>query len=242
MELELQQYEILDAENRSRLGPLNLRMEAGCRCLVMGPTGAGKSLLLRGLAGHLPPYWKATGPVVLGGEPRAELGAPRLAWMPQDPLEGLGPWLKVGELFRLLPRAWRVPDAEARLKGLLPRLGLDAVAGLRERFPWELSGGQRQRVLLAMLLSCSPEWLLMDEPSAALDAEATENLGSLLEQLRAEAGFGWIWVTHSPELALRHADHLVVLDQGRCLEQGKPEDLFGAQGMASRLLTAARFS
>lgn len=162
--------------------------------------------------------------------------------MPQDPLEGLSPWLKVGELFRLLPRAWRVADAEARLEALLPRLGLEGVVGLLERFPRDLSGGQRQRVLLAMLLSCSPEWLLLDEPSAALDAEATANLGSLLEQLRHEAGFGWIWVTHSPELALRHADHLVVLDEGRCVEQGEPSALFGAPGMASRLLEAARFS
>lgn len=242
MELELQQYDILDAENRSRLGPLNLCLETGRRCLVMGPTGAGKSLLLSGLAGHLPRGWKARGRVLLGGEARAERGAPRMAWMPQDPLEGLSPWLKVGELFRLLPRAWRVPGAEGRLDALLPRLGLERVEGLRERFPRELSGGQRQRVLLAMLLSCSPEWLLLDEPSAALDAEAAADLGALLEGLRAEAGFGWIWVTHSPELALLHADHLVVLDEGRCVEQGEPRALFGAPGMASRLLEAARFS
>lgn len=241
MELELEQYEILDAEGRVRLGPLELRLEAGLRCLVLGPTGAGKTLFLRGFAGNLPPGWKFQGVCRHGGRSLASSASPALAWMPQDPLEGLNPWLRVREHLELLPSAWRIPEASERVPGLVRHLGL---GGLEGRFPRELSGGQRQRLLLVMLLSCAPQWLLLDEPTAALDAQGAADFCALLEALRGEFGFGWIWVSHTPELALRHADHLLVMDQGRCVAQGTPAELLaeGATGLGRRLLEAARFS
>lgn len=99
------------------------------------------------------------------------------------------------------------------------------IQDILERFPSELSGGERQRVAIARALLIQPELLLMDEPLSSLDEERKHELFPYLEKLKKELSLPIIYVTHSAEELSRLADHIVVLDGGKAMVQGKPKDV-----------------
>lgn len=239
MDIEVHSFELLDASGEARVGPLELRLEAGSRWAMLGPTGAGKSLFLKSLVGLKPAGWKIQGRLSLGGAAWPESAAPRVLLMPQEPMDALNPWMSLREHLALLPRAWRIPGGIPRAEALAVRLGLRDEDGLWGRLPRALSHGQRQRLVLAMLLSLQPAWLLLDEPTAALDAENAAIFGDLLESLQAELGLGWIWVTHRPELALRHSDWVIAICGGRAVQVGPTSEVGAEAGAFRDFLEAA---
>lgn len=239
MDIEVESFEVLDRYDHSHLGPVSLRLEAGSRWALMGSTGSGKSLFLRSLAGLHPPGWKIRGSLRLGGCPWPTPSTPKVVLLPQDPMEALNPWLTLGEHLELLPRAWKRMDALGRGRSLAERLGIGDRDGLWERRPEGLSGGQRQRLLMAMLLSCGPEWVLLDEPTAALDGERVAAFGAMLEELRANLGLGWIWATHQPALALRHADWILGLEAGKAVQVSRRAEAEAQDGLFQRFSRAA---
>lgn len=239
MDIEVDAFELLDADGRRCIGPLSLRLEGGSRCAILGATGAGKSRFLRGLSGLNPPGWKIRGTLRLGGATWPDPAAPRVVLLPQDPMEALNPWMSVREHLALLPRAWSLPGGWERAAALAERLGLRDEGGLWSRRPEALSGGQRQRLLMAMLLSGRPEWLLLDEPTAALDPARVHTFGEILEALRRELGMGWIWVTHQPQLAQRHADRVICMAHGQRVQEVGGAESGLRNGLFQRFLRAA---
>ena len=232
------------------VGPLDLALAPGSRWALVGESGSGKSLLVRALAGALPP-----GVVQAGGRIRAfgrvlrperpgDRG-PGLAWMPQDPRQALHPLLNLGEHLALLPGIHRreAPrEALRRLAPLLAQLGLPGDPAFLDRFPHQASGGQRQRVVLAMALSCDPAFLLLDEPTTALDAPAQRAFVDLvLAQARAR-GLGFLWVTHDLGLAGAVAAKGLVLCGGQAVEAGPLPRLLAvpAHPATAALVAAAR--
>jgi molybdate transport system permease protein len=210
----------LDFALAKRLGDFTLDVayrSASPRLALLGPSGAGKTLTLRLLAGLMRPAGGAR--IALGArglhdEPveRRELG-----YVPQQPA--------------LLPRrdVWRQVTFGAHAQpGLaawwIERLGL---AGLEDRLPEELSGGQQRRVALARALAVQPRVLLLDEPFAGLDAPVRDRLRRELRRLQREAGLSTVLVTHDPEEAALLADEIVVLDEGRVLQAGTRASVFG---------------
>ncbi len=107
----------------------------------------------------------------------------------------------------------------------IERLGL---AGLEDRYPEELSGGQQRRVALARALAIEPRILLLDEPFTGLDAPVRDSLRRELRALQREAALSTVIVTHDPEEAAMLADELMVIEQGRVLQQGSREQIFGS--------------
>jgi molybdate transport system ATP-binding protein len=189
---------------------------------VLGPNGAGKSTLLRSIAGLL---GVDTGRVQLGGRTlddpaRGVFVAPdqrRLGVVFQD--HRLFPHLRIVDNVAFGPRARGVSRSQARQAALawLERLGLAELSGRR---PAKLSGGQAQRVALARALACEPAALLLDEPLAALDVQTrAEVQGELRTHLAAFAG-PTLFVTHDPIEALLLATRIVVLENGRVVQQG----------------------
>ncbi|WP_329392457.1 ABC transporter permease [Streptomyces sp. NBC_01716] len=200
---------------------LTLDAEPGTTIAVVGPNGAGKTTLLRALLGLTP---RAHAELRLGALDVTALPPHRrgVAWVPQD--GALFPHLSALSNTAYGLRAHGATRAEARRTAQLwlDRLG---VGHLAHRRPAQVSGGQAQRVALARALATSPRLLLLDEPLAALDqttrARVRHTLRSHLE------GFGGVclMVTHDPVEAVSLADRVLVLDEGRVVQDAPPADV-----------------
>jgi molybdate transport system ATP-binding protein len=220
----------------TRVGALELALtldvpDGSCLALA-GPSGAGKTSVLRAVAGLLRP---ARGRVTCDGETWLDTSAGidvaperrRCGYVFQDyALFGhLSAWRNVAYGLREVPRARRRAEAVA----LLERFG---VASLAEARPGQLSGGERQRVALARALAMRPRALLLDEPLAALDARsaaaAGRELAGLLRELRAPA----ILVTHDFAEAALLGDAVAVLDAGRMVQHGSAAELAASPASA----------
>ena len=132
----------------------------------------------------------------------------------------------LGNVIEAPIRVRGVPEAEAVAAGerLLERVGL---ADKRDVYPGKLSGGQQQRVAIARALAMNPALLLFDEPTSALDPEVTGEVLAVMEEL-ADEGMTMIVVTHEMGFARRAADRMAMMDDGRIIEEGPPEQFFGA--------------
>ena len=211
-----------------RVDNASLSLRAGEITAICGPNGAGKSSLIAALAGLLPPV---TGRVMLGGGDLAGMPgrarARAIGYLPQasetawdvsvETLVGLGrlPW-QAAPWHRA--EASPAQDAAAVERAILA-MDLDA---LRRRSLSRLSGGERARAMLARVLAGNPRWLLADEPLASLDlAHGLRLLTGLRAQAAAGVGVGV--VVHDLAVAMNHADRVVVLDHGRVVADGPPE-------------------
>lgn len=192
---------------------------------LIGPNGAGKSTTLRAIAGLLA---VTSGSIAINGQTVAEAGKHvpphhrHVGFVFQEHL--LFPHLTVTENVAFGPRAHGVRRSAAltQARGWMDRLGVSEFA---DRLPGQLSGGQAQRVAIARALASDPHILLLDEPTAALDASAAMGLRTLLrDHLRGFAGVS-IVVTHTALDAMIIADRLVVLDEGAIVQSGLPAEV-----------------
>ncbi|WP_323041436.1 ABC transporter ATP-binding protein [Gemmobacter sp.] len=203
------------------LHDITLTIPRGRLTALIGPNGAGKSTLLS-LIGRLMPLQQ--GQIAVDGAdvartPSADL-AKRLAILSQS--NPLGSRLRVRELvgFGRWPhhRGRPGPDDAAAVEAALQAMDLLALAG---RFLDELSGGQRQRAFIAMTLAQGADWLLLDEPLAALDMAHARGVMARLATLR-DAGRSVVVVLHDINHAAAWADHVVAMKDGRIAAEGPP--------------------
>ncbi|MCP3754352.1 ABC transporter permease [Streptomyces sp. TBY4] len=200
---------------------LTLDAEPGTTIAVVGENGAGKTTLLRALLGLTP---RAHAELRLGDTDVTELPPHRrqVAWVPQD--GALFPHLSALANTAYGLRARRVPRAAARAEAQawLDRLG---VGHLAHRKPAQLSGGQAQRVALARALAARPRLLLLDEPLAALDQTTRARVRHTLRTHLAGFGGVCLIVTHDPVEAVSLADRVLVLSDGRALQDAPPSEV-----------------
>jgi molybdate transport system ATP-binding protein len=219
----------LDARVAVRRGSLALDVEVavadGEVLAVLGPNGAGKSTLLRALAGLLP---VDEGRVVVDGATWDDDGThlpPHrrpLGVVFQDAL--LFPHLTVGENveFGLRTRGVGRHERRSTAASWLARVGLD---GLGDRRPAQLSGGQAQRAALARALVGAPALLLLDEPLSALDARTRLVVRAELRRHLGDFAGSTVLVTHDPVDAMALADRVVVVEEGRVVQAGTPDEV-----------------
>ena len=227
---------MLRVEARHRLGALQLEVDLAVQrgeCLALaGPSGAGKTSVLRVAAGLLRPEQgrvEANGETWLDTERDIDVPAEhrRCGYVFQHYalFPHLNAWQNVAYPLRALSR----PERRSRAVALLERFGM---VGLAEARPATLSGGERQRVALARALAREPEVLLLDEPLSALDARtraaATRELGGVLRDSRAPT----VLVTHDFAEAAQLGDRVGIIDRGRVVQLGTPSELAAAPGSA----------
>ncbi|MTD54002.1 ABC transporter ATP-binding protein [Amycolatopsis pithecellobii] len=193
------------------IGDLSFEVAPGEFVCVVGPSGVGKTTLLKCLSGLIPP---SGGDALLDG--RRIDGPPReMALVFQDYTRSLMPWLTVERNVLLPLRGSDLPRAERRERVVraLAEVGLsEAVA----KYPWQLSGGMQQRVAIARAIAYQPEIMLMDEPFASLDAQTRFDLEDLLLRVRDDLGVTILFVTHDIDEAVYLADRVIVLGESPC--------------------------
>ena len=207
-----------DGQSTEVLRDFTLDVPAGRFVAIIGPSGVGKSTLLRVIAGLLPP---TTGRVTI--RTRRDDGRLPVAMVFQD--ARLLPWRKVVSNvgFGLEHGRFSADERREKAEAALALVGLSGYSG---RYPHELSGGQRQRVALARALAVEPDILLMDEPFAALDAITRESLQGELARIHAATGKTILFVTHSIDEAVYLADEVVAIT-------GKPGRLAATVAIAA---------
>lgn len=197
-----------------------VRAEHGEVVAVIGPNGAGKSTLLAALAGLLP----SGGPVEVAGRDWTGLAVRSRSVGVVLQERSLFPHLSALENVAFGPRARgaRRDEARACARTWLERLG---VGDLAHRRPDQLSGGQAQRVAIARALAPRPELLLLDEPFAGLDVSVATSLRIELARHLAEYAGTTLLVTHDAVDALTLADRVLVLEEGRIVQEGTPRQV-----------------
>jgi len=202
---------------------IDLEIEAGEFFTLLGPSGCGKTTTLRMLAGFEQP---TDGQIFIDGVDVAQTPAHKRPVNTVFQSYALFPHLDVEHNVEYGLR-WR-KDIEKRARAAMVAKALDLVqlGGYGKRRPHQLSGGQQQRVALARALVLEPAVLLLDEPLGALDAKLRHSLRAELTSLQREVGITFVFVTHDQEEALEMSNRLVVMDGGRIMQLGTPEEVY----------------
>ena len=228
---------------------VSLQFKEGAFSVLIGTSGSGKSTTLK-MINRLVEH--DSGRILLSGKPIRDYPLQALRRRMGYAIQSIGlfPHWTVAQNIATVPSLLKWPKGRIaeRVDELLALLGLDP-AQFRSRFPHELSGGQQQRVGVARALAADPEVLLMDEPFGALDPVTRAALQQEMRRIHRLLGRTIILVTHDIDEALQLADHLVLMDNGRVVQQGTPlqllthpenafvRDFFGRSELGVRLLS-----
>ncbi|OAH63510.1 spermidine/putrescine ABC transporter ATP-binding protein [Dietzia cinnamea] len=220
-------------DRTSVLHGIDLSVRAGSWVSLVGPNGSGKTTLLFALAGLIP----ASGGIEVDGFAPRRAGRRRVArtvaMMPQRPVVPEG--VTARELIHLgrTPHIARFGTESARdhemVESVIDRLDLHDLAA---RTATTLSGGELQRVVLARALAQEPRVLLLDEPTSALDIGHQQQVLDLVDSMRRETGLTVVAAMHDLTSAAHYGERLVLLDGGRVVADGRPEEVLTAERVA----------
>lgn len=209
---------------------VDLTIPSGSYQAIIGHTGSGKSTVLQ----HLNAILKPTQGTVKIGDTTIEAGQKPKTLKRVRQNVGIVFQFPEHQLFEETvekdimfgPMNFGVPEEEARLRAheLVGLLGLPE--GVLQKSPFDLSGGQMRRVAIAGVLAMDPDVLVLDEPTAGLDPRGRKEIMNLFARLHKEKGLTTVLVTHSMEDAARYADRIAIMDGGRCVLEGKPQEVF----------------
>lgn len=208
---------------------VDINFEIDKSLALVGQSGSGKSLTLKSLLGMLPDSMK----LILKADTDFEFKAgDTISFVPQNPFTALSPLTKINKQFFI---------SRERQEELFAQVGLDK--DLLYRFAPELSGGQLQRVVIAMAMENSPQLLLLDEPTTALDPETRVLILDLLKKLQEQMGFKILFVTHDMNAAKSLCEDICVIKDGLLVENGKMlEILQNPQESYTKTLIDANFA
>lgn len=207
------------------LDGVSLSLEPGTLTAVLGPSGCGKTTMLRALGGFLP---ADSGRILFGDTdvtrlPPQDRGA---ALVFQN--YALWPHMSVYDNIAYGLKIKKVPAAEIkeRVYKIVELVGLSEDMLEKGRKPTQLSGGQQQRVALARSLVIEPSLLLLDEPLSNLDAKVRSRLRVYIREIQQKVGITALYVTHDQEEALSIADTIIIMNRGKVMQRGTPQDIY----------------
>lgn len=205
---------------------------------IVGESGSGKSTLARALLGYLRGGGRFMGGSLwLGGVDMTRAGAGELsrlrgltvAMVPQNPLASLTYHIPVGrqvEEVLLTRKGLTRARARAATLRLFEELDLPDPAAIARRYPHQLSGGQRQRIVIAAALACEPNLIVLDEPTTALDKTTESQVLALVQRIREARKAALVLVTHDLNVVAHACERVLVMKDGRIVEQGQTAEIF----------------
>lgn len=213
-------------------------LDKGETLAILGESGSGKSVSASAIMNLIdcPPGEITSGEILFNGkdllkannEERREINGRKIAMIFQDPLSHLNPVYtvdsQIGET--LISHGAQKSKARKRTLELLKRVGIPDAEIKIDAFPHQFSGGQRQRLMIAMALALTPDILIADEPTTALDVTIQAQILELLEELQKETGMGLLLITHDLGVVAEVADRVVVMNSGKIVETGKASEVY----------------
>jgi len=214
---------------------VDMKIERGQVVGLAGESGCGKSTIAQAILRLLPPTTKVTGQVLLDGNDVLTMnpgGLRAVRWgeasiVFQGAMHALNPVRRVGQQIEeaiVIHHQAGEQEAAVRVGDLLEQVGLPS---RRARdYPHELSGGQKQRVMIAMALACSPNLVIADEPTTALDVMVQAQVLALLKELQRELGLAMLFITHDLSVLVEVCDRIDVMYAGKIVEEGPARQVF----------------
>ena len=206
---------------------------------IVGESGSGKSVTALSIMGLLPSQSTvvAGGPIIFEGHDLLQyseremqhIRGNRISMIFQEPMNSLNPVLTVGFQLRetiMLHKKNSQKACRRRANELINLVRIPDATERMKQYPYQLSGGMRQRVMIAMALSCSPEILIADEPTTALDVTVQAQILSLIAELKQRTGTSVIFITHDLGVVAEVADRVIVMYAGKCFEEVSVDVLF----------------
>ena len=204
---------------------------------IVGESGSGKSVTALSLLGlSRAKYGKNSSAILnetqLIGASNQTLQSVRgakVGFIFQEPMSSLNPLHKIGPQIAeavLIHQKVTSKQAKQQALTLLKQVGIEQAENRYNAYPFELSGGQRQRVMISMAIANKPDILIADEPTTALDVTIQKQIIDLILDLKKSLGMSVIFISHDLKLVAEIADRIIVMYQGKIVEQGKTKDVF----------------
>ncbi len=205
---------------------------------IVGESGCGKSVTSLSLMGLIDPpgrvsqgvaQFQGTDLLKLSESELQQIRGRKIAMIFQEPMTALNPVLTIGhQIDEQIIRHLKVSKAEAKEKSIemLNRVGIPSPAQRYAAYPHQLSGGMRQRAMIAMALSCDPEFLIADEPTTALDVTIQAQILELIQNLQEQMGMAVQFITHDLGVISQMADDIMVMYAGQVCEIGSAKEVF----------------
>lgn len=209
---------------------VSLEVQQGECLAIVGESGSGKTTLANMILGILA---ATDGQIIFDGQTlaakRSSEQRRNIQLVQQNPLSSLNPKRTIGASVRLGLDVYNIGTATERWAAVEAALDAVGLPGeMRKRAPASLSGGQRQRVSIARALACDPRLLVLDEPTSALDVLVQARVLRLLNDLRAQRGLTYIFITHDLAVVRNVADRVAVFQSGQLVELGETAQIFAA--------------
>lgn len=233
-------YRTLDGSETRAADGVSFRVAPGEALGLMGESGCGKSSIALAIMGLLEKqHSSVSGAVMFRGEnlvcmnDRAleKIRGTGISMIYQEPGIALSPVMRVGLQIAEVVHAhkrWNWQKCREEAHSILGRIGLESTTRVFSAYPHQLSGGQLQRVVLAQALVCGPALLIADEPTAALDARSRAEFIALLRDLKKRSRMSMLLISHTPEIQASVADRLMLMREGRIVEEGDFENLYAS--------------
>ena len=224
---------------------VDLTLTPGKTLALVGESGCGKSVTARAVLRLLdrnaniprgsilfqPEGEAATDIATLKQDslPLRQIRGNQISMIFQEPMSSLSPVHTIGDQIdemMILHEGLRPKQARERTVALLDQVGIPGARQRADAYPFELSGGLRQRAMIAMALACTPQLLIADEPTTALDVTTQAQILDLLRQLQADFGMAMLFITHDLGVVAEIADEVAVMYLGDVVEQGSVYDVF----------------